>query len=188
MLTEIQLIKDCQKGVKTSQYELVKRYGGKLLSVARRYVPDQASAKDILQESLIRIFANIENYKSTGSFEGWMRTITVRCALSHLRKAHRTQEVEMTPSRSYNQGVDPAVYDTMGMEELIILIQQLPNGFRSVFNLREIEGHSHAEIAEILGITESTSRSQLTRAKKILGKLWLNQQSTNAVEGRKLRS
>ena len=188
MLTELQLIKDCQQGIKSSQYELVKRYGGKLLSVARRYVPDQASAKDILQESLIRIFANIENYKSTGSFEGWMRTITVRCALSHLRKAHRTQEVEMTPSRSYNQGVDPAVYDTMGMEELINLIQQLPNGFRSVFNLREIEGHSHAEIAEILGITESTSRSQLTRAKKILGKLWLNQQSTNAVEGRKLRS
>jgi len=183
MLTEIQLIKNCQQGIKSSQYELVKRYAGKLLSVARRYVPDQATAKDILQESLIRIFANID----TGSFEGWMRTITVRCALAHLRKAHRAYEVEMNPTTS-DPRVDPSVFDSMGMEELIGLIQQLPDGFRSVFNLREIEGHTHAEIAEILGITESTSRSQLTRAKKILGKLWLKEQSINSVTSRKVRS
>jgi len=187
MLTEIQLIKNCQQGIKSSQYELVKRYAGKLLSVARRYVPDQATAKDILQESLIRIFANIDNYKSTGSFEGWMRTITVRCALAHLRKARRAYEVELNPT-STDPRVDPSVFNSMGMEELISLIQQLPDGFRSVFNLREIEGHSHAEIAEILEITESTSRSQLTRAKKILGKLWLKQQSINSVTSRKVRS
>ena len=81
-------------------------------------------------------------------------------------------------------GIDPSVFDKMGVEELIGLIQQLPNGFRSVFNLREIEGHSHAEIAKILNITESTSRSQLTRAKKILGKLWLKQQSVNHCSGK----
>ncbi len=187
MLTEKQLIKNCQQGIKTSQYELVSRYGGQLLSVARRYVPDQATAKDILQESLIRIFANIDNYKFTGSFEGWMRIITVRCALAHLRKAHRAYEVEMNPVNS-DPSIDPSVYNQMGMEELIGLIQQLPDGFRAVFNLREVDGHTHAEIAEILGITESTSRSQLTRAKKILGKLWLNQQSVNAVTSQKIRS
>jgi len=187
MLTEIQLIKNCQQGIKSSQYELVRRYAGKLLSVARRYVPDQATAKDILQESLIRIFANIDNYQSTGSFEGWMRTITVRCALAYLRKSHQAHEVEMNPENS-PPSVDPSVFNTMGMEELIGLIQQLPDGFRSVFNLREIEGNSHAEIAEILGITESTSRSQLTRAKKILGKLWLKQQSVNAITSQKVRS
>jgi len=177
MLTEIQIIKDCQQGVKSSQYELVRRYSGMLLSVARRYVPDNATAKDILQESLIRIFANIDSYKRTGSFEAWMRTITIRSALGYLRKAHRAHEVSLNADLVQPK-VNPDVLSKIGMEELIGLIQQLPDGFRSVFNLKEIEGHNHGEIAEMLGITKSTSRSQLTRAKKILAKLWLAEQAT----------
>lgn len=178
MLTEIQIIKDCKQGVKSSQYELVRRYSGMLLSVARRYVPDNATAKDILQESLIRIFANIDGYKHTGSFEAWMRTITIRSALGYLRKTHHTREVALNTDFVHPK-VNPDVLSKIGMEELIRLIQQLPDGFRNVFNLKEIEGYSHKEIGKMLDITESTSRSQLTRAKKILAKLWLNEQASS---------
>lgn len=174
-MTEKQLIQDCQNGIKRSQYELVKRYAGMLLSVARRYVSDEATAKDILQEALIKIFGNIDKYKHTGSFEGWMRTITIRCALAHLRKSHRAHEftiLDVVPE----EGNTPDIFSRLGMEEIIGLIQQLPNGFRAVFNLNVIEGYSHREIGELLGITESTSRSQLTRAKKLLQNLWLAQE------------
>lgn len=92
MISEKQLIKDCQHGKKSSQYELVRRYSGMLMTVSRRYVSDQASAKDVLQESFIRIFTYIDKFKHTGSFEGWMRRITVRCALQWIGKSHFKKE------------------------------------------------------------------------------------------------
>lgn len=178
-MTEKQLIQDCQNGVKSSQYQLVKRYAGMLLSVARRYVSDEATAKDVLQEGLIKIFENIHKYKHTGSFEGWMRTITIRCALAHLRKSHRAHEFHIIDQVAPEAAL-PEIFSQLGMEDIIRLIQQLPNGFREVFNLNIIEGYSHREIGELLGISESTSRSQLTRARKLLQKLWLaNEQPQN---------
>lgn len=171
MLNEQQLIQACRKGVKTAQYELVRRYSGMLMSVSRRYVSDTPTAKDVLQESLLRIFKNIDTYQNTGSFEAWMRTVTVRCALNYLDKKYVRRE---TPTAEmYSEETSPPLaLDNLGAEEIIDLVGKLPDGFRTVFNLNVIEGYSHREIGEILGITDSASRSQLTRAKQMLRKMY----------------
>ena len=168
-MNEKQLITACQKGIKTAQYELVKRYSGMLMSVCRRYVKDEPTAKDILQESLIRIFKNIDGYKSIGSFEGWIRKITVRCALGYLDKKHVRRESSVADINT-DETTLPLALDNLGVEDIIKLVQDLPPGFRSVFNLNAIEGYNHREISEMLGITESASRSQLTRARQLLRK------------------
>lgn len=167
--SESHIIKGCQRGKKKSQYELVKRYSPGLMSLCRRYAPDEATAKDMLQESFIRIFANIEKYQPTGSFEGWMKTITTRCALQWLNKYNLRQDL----LKSYapeERALEPEVYEKINAEDIILLIRELPVGFRTVFNLHVIEGYSHKEISEMLSIEESTSRSQLGRARKLLQK------------------
>lgn len=169
MLTEKQLIKDCQRGVKTSQYELVKRYSGVLMAICRRYAKDEPSAKDVLQEAWIRIFTNINKYQSIGSFEGWMKKIAVRCALTWLDKTHFQRETGLMDFH-LNESIQPDVYDYLGVEEIQKVVEELPIGFRTVFQLNVIEGYSHKEIGEILQISESASRSQLTRAKRQLQK------------------
>lgn len=167
MLTEQQIITNCQRGIKSSQYELVRRYSQMLMTVCRRYAPDESIAKDILQESLIKIFKNIDRYESTGSFEAWMRKITIRCALHWLRKSYLDKEINVV-EMDQDQSVEPSIWSQLGTEEIISLIQELPTGFRTVFNLYNIEGMSHKEISTLLNITESASRSQLTRARKLL--------------------
>jgi len=167
LLTEKQIIRDCQQGIKSSQYELVKRYSGMLMAAGRRFVKDEATAKDVLQESLIRIFKNIQKYEPTGSFENWMRRITVRCALTSLDKAKIKREIELS-EQHLNTSKEPAIFGYMELEEISRLIDELPIGYRTVFNLNVIEGYTHKEIAADLNITASASRSQLTRAKKML--------------------
>ena len=169
MISEKQLINDCQKGIKSSQYKLVRRYSGMLMKVSRRYVSDQASAKDVVQESFILIFRYIDNFKNTGSFEGWIRKITVRCALQWIGKSHFKKETSLT-NLEVNDSVDPAIFNKLGIEEIKIMVAELPIGYRTVFNLNVMEGYNHNEIGELLGITESSSRSQLTRAKRLLKK------------------
>ena len=166
-LTEAQLISNCQKGVKSSQYELVKRYSGMLLSVCRRYARDEAMAKDVLQETLIRIFKNIDKYEVRGSFEGWMRTIAINRSLQWIEKSCFKHELQPLTMPDDNL-VEPAVYQDMSAEDILVLIKALPEGYRAVFNLNVVEGYSHREIGEMLNITEATSRSQLTRARKML--------------------
>ncbi len=169
MLSEKQLIADCQRGVKSSQYELVRRYTGMLKTVCRRYAPDESKVKDLVQETFIRIFSNIENYQPTGSFEGWMRRIAVRCSLQWLAKNYNKREAqpEVMPE---GQPLLPKALENLAVAEIHALIAELPYGYRTIFNLFVVEGYSHKEIGHILNITESTSRSQLTRAKIILQK------------------
>lgn len=167
MLTEKQLIEDCQRGVKTSQYELVRLYSPMLMAACRRYVKNEAIAKDVLQESLIRIFTNIKKYQPTGPFENWMRRITVRCAFTALDKTKIKKEIELT-DHHLDSSVAPDVFNYLGLEELTRIIETLPIGYRTVFNLNVIEGYSHKEIGKFLQIKESASRSQLSRAKKLL--------------------
>lgn len=168
-MAEKQIISGCQQYKKSSQFELVKRYSGMLMTVCRRYVKDESSAKDILQESLIIILEKIEQYDGRGSFEGWMRTITVRQSLSWLRKQAAKRESQLIELNN-EQFVDPTVFEQLEKEEIIRLIQTLPEGYRTVFNMNIIEGYPHKEIAALLGITESASRSQLSRAKTLLRK------------------
>ena len=169
MLSEKQLIADCQRGIKSSQYELVRRYSAMLMTVCRRYASDEAMAKDILQESLIRIFAQIDKYREMGSFEAWMRKIAVRSALNWLDRRYVKREA-FRVELDAQEAVEPLIIDHLETEEILKLVQQLPLGFRTVFNLYVMEGYSHKEIAELLDISESASRSQLSRARKLLQK------------------
>lgn len=169
MLSEKQLIKDCQAGIKTSQRELVKRYSGMLMAACRRYVKDESAAKDVLQETFIRIFTHIKKYQSTGPFENWMRRIAVRCALTAIDKKRLKKEIELTEHHQ-DSAIKPEVFNYLGYEDISRLIAELPPGYQMVFNLNVIEGYTHREIAELLQISESASRSQLTRAKKLLQK------------------
>ncbi|MEO1517600.1 MAG: sigma-70 family RNA polymerase sigma factor [Bacteroidota bacterium] len=161
------LVHKCQQGDPHYQRELVVRYSPMLLTVCRRYSRDEAAAKDILQESLIKILRGIVNYQPIGSFEAWMRRIAINTALQSFDKKCFQNEVytiEQIPERT----IVPDVYSRLEAEELMQLIAQLPQGYQQVFNLFAIEGYSHKEIGELLGIEESTSRSQLLRARKLL--------------------
>ena len=147
--------------------ELVIRYTTYLKTICRLYVGEE-DAKDILQESFMIILTKIETYQATGSFKSWMRKITIRCALAWLKK----RKLVLSKEREVCVETEarPLIYDHLNEEELICLIQALPEIQKVVFSLHAIEGYSHKEIADMLEITEVTSRSHLLRARKKLQK------------------
>jgi RNA polymerase sigma-70 factor (ECF subfamily) len=142
-------------------------YAGKLMTICRRYANDYHEAEDILQESFIRIFKSINQYKSLGSFEGWVRRITVNTAIQILQKRKiRFTEIENMPFEP--QSSDSSVLSDLGAEDLLKLISLLPDGYRTVFNLFVLEGYSHEEISKMMKIETATSRSQLSKARALL--------------------
>ncbi|MBC7651267.1 MAG: sigma-70 family RNA polymerase sigma factor [Deinococcales bacterium] len=165
-MTEHELIKGCVNDNTICQRVLFDKYAGKFMSICLRYANDTMEAEDILQEGFVRIFKHINQFKFEGSFEGWMRRIVVNVALKQLQKK-RLHFSEIKESNNDPQ-LPSYAYSSLGQEELIKLINQLPNGYRIVFNLNVIEGYSHDEIAGMLNIQASTSRSQLVKARKML--------------------
>ena len=149
-----------------------------LMTICRRYAADSPTAEDILQESLIQIFRNLAKYQPIGSFPAWMRKITVRTAIRWVSRTQKLQE-----SLLMEEGGDvaqvPEVEQHLAMEEIIGYLQNLPTGYRTVFNLYVIEGYKHDEIAEMLGISTGTSRSQLARARKLLQEKIITNQMEN---------
>ena len=141
-----------------------------MLAVCLRYVNDMETARDLLQDGFVRVFMNIHSYTGTGSFEGWLRKIFVNGALEYLRKSDVLRESTDLDSSADLVLSDSSAIEHLSAAELMKLIQELPVGFRTVFNMFAIEGYSHKEISEALGITESTSRSQFTRARQLLQK------------------
>lgn len=139
------------------------------MAVSRRYTRDHDSAKDILQEALIKIIKAIPNYKEQGSFEAWIKRVVINTALKFFDKGSFKNEL-YTIDDQPEKSVNPDVYANMAAEELIAVINQLPETYRTIFNLHAIEGYSHREISKVMGIEESTSRSQLTRARAMLKK------------------
>lgn len=166
-MTITQLIQGCKDGNKACQYQLVKQYARMLMGVCQRYARDEAMAKDILQETFLRIFSNIDRYEPTGSFEAWMRRIAVRRSLQWLEKSCFQQEAQPLEMPD-NQTIEPDGFQNLETEDLLKLMRQMPQGYRAVFNLNVVEGYQHSEIAELLGISENTSRSQLARARHYL--------------------
>ena len=166
-MTEKDLIQGCIKEKQIAQKALFQQYAGKMLGVCMRYARNRAEAEDILQEGFVRVFDNITKYRGDGSFEGWIRRIMVNSALKFYSK--KSYSNEFPGIENYlEKSEDPTIYQDMGKKELMELISNLPDGYRMVFNLYVIEGFSHAEIAKKIGIGESTSRSQLTKARKML--------------------
>jgi len=167
-LTIEDIVSGCLKGHSNCQRELVNRYSATLYSVCLRYMADQAKAKDVLQETFIRVFKSIKSFDSSkGALSSWMRRIAINQCLKTIEK----DKIKFTHlSVDYNNSVsiEPSVIHNMEAEDLMKVIQTLPDGYRQVFNLSVIEGYSHKEIANKLGIQEVSSRSNLSRAKNIL--------------------
>jgi len=174
---EAQMVKALRQGDPKAQRQLYDRYAPQMLGVCVRYVGDHMTAEDVLVGGFMKIFDKIAQFKSEGSFEGWMRRIMVNESLGHLRQQKRIQEVAILDEAW--QIVDTTLADeALETEEMLQMINTLPTGYRTVFNLYAIEGYAHAEIAEKLGITESTSKSQLHRARAMLRQLvtdWENE-------------
>ncbi len=168
MLLLEDLILECQNNKRKAQKELYKRYAPLLLGICVRYAKDSSEAEDVLQEGFIKIFDKIHLYNNKGSFEGWMRRLMVNTAISNYRKnlkRYYKVDVEEPHIQSISQDWSKCDYTK---EELMQVIRSLPNGYRMVFNLYAIEGYKHKEIAKLLEIDETTSKSQYSRAKKQL--------------------
>lgn len=166
-MTEKELIKGCLQEDAHCQETLFKRYSGKMMAVCLRYARHRLEAEDMLQETFVKVFDNLDKFAFKGSFEGWIRRIVVNTALKHNQRKYFTNEkiaIEHFP----DSPMQPMAYAQLGEKELLKMIARLPEGYRVVFNLYAIEGYSHKEIAEMLNIKESTSRSQLVKARKML--------------------
>lgn len=161
------LIKDCVKQKSKAQKELYDLFAPKMMGVCLRYVKSQAEAEDILQEGFLKVFLKLKKYKESGSLEAWIRKIIVNTAIDFIRKEkHYLHQLEI--KEEIIKGQQEEIVATLEAEQLMEIIQQLPDGYRLVFNLYAVEGYSHAEIGEQLQISESTSRSQYTRARALL--------------------
>ena len=165
-MQEQELISRCKANDRVAQRLLYERFAPLLMAICRRYV-GSANAEDVLQDSLIRVFQYLGQYRNDGSFEGWVRRVCVNTCIRQLEKDKRLQ-VDYVAEGMPEYSVEPDVINKMSADELMGLIDKLPDGYRTVFNLSVIEGYHHKEIAELLGIEESSSRSQLTKARKYI--------------------
>jgi len=148
---------------------LYDRYSRFLLGVCLRYVDDKAEAEDILQESFLKIFFNIKDFSGTGSFIGWLRKIAINTAITHYHKNLKFRyHIEIEDYVSVETGISSFEADLFTADELYIVMNELPAGYRMVFNLYAVEGYKHKEIAKMLGIDTNTSKSQYSRAKAVL--------------------
>jgi RNA polymerase sigma factor, sigma-70 family len=175
---ETEWVERCKKQDRQAQKELFDAYSRKMLSLCCRYIKDRAEAEDIMITSLAKVFGKIDQYKGEGSFEGWMRRIVVNEALSHLRR-NKNMYLETDLEMADRQPDFQQLENTLEAEDLLKLIAALPSGYRVVFNMYAIDGYSHKEIAEQLGINENTSKSQLSRARAYL------QRNLVEIEGQK---
>lgn len=168
MRSDAELITLCKKGDSSAQSELYKRFSKKLWGVCLRYAKSQMSAEDIMQEGFIRIFKYLDQYKGEGSFEGWMRRTMVNTAINYYKKNLSSKDESDIDDMIGIQSSNADAVSQMSANEILSLVQSLPSGYRTVFNLYVIEGLSHKDIATQLNISENTSKSQLSRARSIL--------------------
>ncbi len=140
-----------------------------MYGVCLRYSGNVDDANDLLQEGFIKVFKNLLKFRGEGSFEGWMRRIFVNTSIEHFRKKIKLYNVTEIQENTI-EDTDLNILDTLAAKDIITLVNELSPGYKTVFNMYVIEGYSHKEIADMLGITEGTSKSQLARAKGVLKK------------------
>jgi len=170
VMDDVTLITECLKGSSLAQKKLFEKFAPKMMFVCLRYCKETEEAEDALQEGFIKIFHYLPNYKNDGSFEGWMRKIFVNTALDLLRKNKKLILNSSLDDVSYLITNNEQASDSLQEEDLLKMIQQMPSGYQVVFNMFAIEGYSHKEIAELLSISEETSKSQYFRARNYLRK------------------
>ncbi|PCJ63654.1 MAG: hypothetical protein COA58_15685 [Bacteroidetes bacterium] len=169
-MNEHELIEGCIRNDVYCQKVLYEKYSPKMMGVSLRYCNSKMEAEDVLQDAFIKIFDKIKSFKGEGSFEGWIRKVVVFTALKSNDKRVRKFEPGNLDSVK-EQYLDASVYSNMETANLLSILQELPDGYRTVFNLYAIEGYSHKEIGKMLGVTDVTSRTQYSRAKQYLIKL-----------------
>jgi RNA polymerase sigma-70 factor (ECF subfamily) len=170
-MSEKQLIEGCLNGNRSAQKELYDLYSSKMMGLCMRYVGNRETARDLLQDGFVKVFTSLKLYSGTGSFESWMRKIFVNVTMEHFRKKdflYDTMDLDSIQSSTE----DNSTVSRLSAEMIMELVQRLPDGFRTIFNLFAIEGYSHKEIGEQLQISEATSRSQYARARQWLQK-WI---------------
>lgn len=168
--SETDLIQGCINGDRQMQQLLYNKFSSKMYGVCLRYAGNEDDANDLLQEGFIKIFKNLSKFRSEGSFEGWIRRIFVNTSIEHYRKKVKLYNVTEVQEDIIEDNELDAL-DLLAAKDIIKIVNELSPGYKAVFNMHVIEGYSHKEIAEILGITEGTSKSQLARAKSVLKKL-----------------
>ncbi len=165
-----ELIQRCKQNDREAQATLYELYKNQLFSLSLKYCRNFSDAEDNLQDSFISIFTKINNYKSSGSFEGWMKRITINKAIDKYRKTGQVDS-ELNENMSVATSLSKEEITSINhysLDQILAMIQDLPDRYRLVFNLYELDGFSHKEIAKLLGISEGTSKSNYHRAKKIL--------------------
>jgi len=167
-MTEESLIKKCASGNSLAQKTFYEKFAGKMMGVCLRYAKDYEEAQDVMQDAFIKIFGKLTNYEKKGSLEGWVRRIVVNTALDSYRKNKKHQQNVDVDSVGYLLEHKTFIIEELNANDLLAVIKTIPAGYQMVFNLFAIEGYSHREIAEKLNITESTSKSQYSRARKLL--------------------
>lgn len=164
-MTLEQIIDGCRKGDNAARRELYERYADTMYGVVRRYVRDAGTAEDLLHDGFITLYTRIEDYRGDGSFEGWCRRIFVNTALSHFRKRNPLNEADDVETLTASRSIDPVAIEEMSAKEIKQCIDELPSGYKTIFNLHAVDGYSYKEIAEELNISEATVRSQYMRAR-----------------------
>lgn len=169
-MTDQELANGCLKGQRESQQMLWKLYARKMMSVCLRYCDSREEAEDVMQDGFVKVFEKIGQWQGSGALGGWIRTIMVNTALTYLRSRNKWRNsVDLDAAEELDAEEVDAV-SKMNETSLLNLIEKMPTGYRTVFNLFAIEGYGHQEIAEAMGISESTSKTQFHKAKNWLKK------------------
>ena len=180
MAPEEKILKGCKEGDRQAQGELYKMYASSMFGVCLRYSHNREDAEDVLHEAFVKVFSNIGLYRGQGSFEGWIRRIMVNASIDHYRSRLKHQFVNIDDINIGNEDTGNEINEDNilgdndgrpGPQDIMNLIQKLPDGYRMVLNLFVLEKHNHKEISEMLGISESGSKSQLFKARRYLRKL-----------------
>ncbi|HEU5292682.1 MAG TPA: sigma-70 family RNA polymerase sigma factor [Cyclobacteriaceae bacterium] len=174
---EDELIKGCVRRERNAQKRLYDMFSSKMYALCCRYVKDSMEAEDVLVTAFTKIFDRIGQYKGEGSFEGWIRRVVVNESLTYLRR-NRSMYIETELEAADREPDYQQISDHLEAEDLLNMIQELPAGYRIVFNLYAIDGYSHKEIADQLNISENTSKSQLSRARVFLQKILADREAT----------
>ncbi len=165
---EEKIVAGCRKNDRRSQEMLYRHFSIKMYAISLSYAGERPLAQDILQESFIKIFKNIKDYRNDGSLEGWIRRIVTNTAIDHIRKRKRIDSYLEAEQSETSIHTENSALKTMAYNELMEQVGRLPEGARLIFNMYALEGYSHKEISEELRISEGTSKSQVNRARKLL--------------------
>jgi RNA polymerase sigma-70 factor (ECF subfamily) len=170
-MTDEQMVAGCLYGDPIAQKALYQAYARKMMSLCMRYAPDREQAQDILQDGFVKVFQKIGHFRGDGPLGGWIARTMVNTALDQIRRNKPFEHSLDLTEAEHLHAADEQAVSAMSTDELMELIQALPPGYRTVFNLFAIEGYPHKDIAEMLGISENTSKSQFMKARAYLRKL-----------------